>query len=335
MSITASRVNKAFLNPSLALQYAHQRVRADYITRFKATHLYERDWDVAAILDTCSYDLAASTDADYPGPLDSIYSVASITGGWMQRTFDGHGEDTVYVTGAPYSQQMLDPADFAELDEVWRYAFDDDLGTVPPRPTTDRAITHARERDPDRLIVHYMQPHFPALDYPELGSKIDPDTAGWPASIWTRLKNGEVDADVVWGAYQSNLRRVMDELSILLENVDAEHLVVTSDHGNGFGEAGIYGHPRHAYTDTVRRVPWIEVGETTDRGTHSPRGVPDERERVGRGQTERPRVRVMVPKISEWRPRVGPLTPTYTDSFLPTLAAANDSTVPETYVGRD
>lgn len=33
---------------------------------------------------------------------------------------------------------------------------------------TDRAIPVAGNRDVDRLVVHYMQPHIPFLDYPEL-----------------------------------------------------------------------------------------------------------------------------------------------------------------------
>jgi hypothetical protein len=62
------------------------------------------------------------------------------------------------------------------LDEVWRSYWDNDIGTIRPRPITDAAIDFGRKETPDRLIVHYMQPHHPFLDAPEMdrGSRIAP-----------------------------------------------------------------------------------------------------------------------------------------------------------------
>jgi len=65
------------------------------------------------------------------------------------------------VTGNTWTDRYLDATAFAALDEVWKYAWDDDLGTVPAAAVTDRAVALARERDPERLVVHYMQPHHP------------------------------------------------------------------------------------------------------------------------------------------------------------------------------
>lgn len=44
-------------------------------------------------------------------------------------------------------------------------------------------------------------------------------------------------------AYLDDLRYVLDDVEILLENIAAEHVVLSADHGEAFGECGVYGHP--------------------------------------------------------------------------------------------
>lgn len=168
-------------------------------------------------METVEWELAS--------PSNSIYSVGTYTGAWMERTFINHGEDSVYVTAAPFSDLILDSNEFAKLDEVWRYAFDEEVGTIPPRAVTDRAIKYSRQkRESQRLVVHYMQPHFPSLAHPELGSELQPDTDGWPASIWTRLENGEITEETVWEAYRSNLEFVIDEVELILTQKSSHNL---------------------------------------------------------------------------------------------------------------
>ena len=60
------------------------------------------------------------------------------------------------------------------MREVWRDAWDYDRGTVLPRAVTDAAIRAGRNQDLDRLVVHYMQPHFPCI------AGHDGDTPGGP-----------------------------------------------------------------------------------------------------------------------------------------------------------
>jgi len=263
---------KGLKNPNKAVRYVISQIvnktSASYINRHRATNIYDRDWDVAVILDACSYDLIESSNIDLPGELNSIYSVASMTGDWMERTFSHHGENTIYITPAPFSHKIKSE-DFYILDEVWKYAFDDDMGTVPPRVVTDKAISYGRQKMNKKIIVHYMQPHFPAITNPELGGKIDP-SGGWPDSIWKKLANDEISKSTVWNAYQDNLYKVMEEVNILIQNIDANKMVITADHGNAFGEYQTYGHPSGTGLSSVRRVPWINVGETRDTGKHKP-----------------------------------------------------------------
>lgn len=58
----------------------------------------------------------------------------------------------------------VDITDFKSIDKVWNYT---ERGTggggCPDRAVTDRAITVSRQKEPKRMIVHYMQPHSPYI----------------------------------------------------------------------------------------------------------------------------------------------------------------------------
>ncbi len=188
----------------------------------------------------------------------------------MKNTFTERSSDTVYITSAPFSDKVLKSSQFAILDEVWRYGFDDELGTIPPDVVTDRAIQHSRKSEYDRLVIHYMQPHFPSLANPELGEGISPyDDRKWE-TVWKRHYHGELSYDVLWDAYRSNLEIVLNQVEVLINNIEADRVAVTSDHGNALGQAGRYGHPKDALIPGVRRVPWAVIGSTSDTRTYSP-----------------------------------------------------------------
>lgn len=242
-----------------------------------ATNIYDESWDLLVVLDACRPDLLASVMSgdgyEFLSDAGIRYSPGSSSQQWLAANFASRYESemrsTAYVTGNPFSNDLLDADDFDTLAEVWRYEWDADVGTIPPRPITDRAIDVARSTNPDRLVVHYMQPHFPALADPDLGSRVDPDENEWIDPIWDRLASGELSFDRVWAAYRDNLNQVLSEVDLLLDNVDAPVAVLTADHGNGFGEAGIYGHPRLRVHRALRAVPWVWT-TAADNQTHRP-----------------------------------------------------------------
>jgi hypothetical protein len=166
------------------------------------------------------------------------------------------------------------------LEEVWREAWDNDIGTIRPRPLTDAAIRTARRDRPGRMVVHYMQPHHPFVSAPELdqGSYIaegDEYREKQSRTIWEKLSDGEFDRETIWTEYRNNLRLVLEDVALLLANVDAETAVVTSDHGNAIGEFGIYGHPGETPLSCLVDVPWYET-VARDEGTHTPEEATDE-----------------------------------------------------------
>jgi hypothetical protein len=240
---------------------------------YSGVHVLEEEWDLLVILDGCRVDTLQGVASEYdwlPDEIDSVYSIAGASRMWMERTFEGRSApDLSYITGNPHSELAFSGGEIGHLDEVWKYAWDEELGTIPPRPITDRAIAHARSgKRTDRTIVHYMQPHFPSLTHPSLGSDIDLERVGekWSGNIWDRLRRGEIAEDLVREAYQGNLRAVLDDVGLLLENVSAERAILTADHGNAFGERGYYGHGDFRVR-SVREVPWVSV-DATDSGDH-------------------------------------------------------------------
>jgi hypothetical protein len=245
----------------------------------RGTTIYERDWDVLLILDACRVDLMRSVADEYAfvGSEDNVErvgSVGSMSKEWMAKTFTDEYADevseTAYITANVFSEEMLDEDDFEALDEVWKYAWDADAGTVPPRPITDRVIRTARERDPERIIAHYVQPHHPFLSLDRFeAATFGPDSSD---TVVDALRKGKIDRERYWSAYRDNLRAVLDDVELLLSNLDAEKVVLTADHGDALGEWGVYDHPVGCLHPAVRTVPWVET-TAEDTGEYEPSDV--------------------------------------------------------------
>jgi len=256
------------------------------------TNIYEEDWDALLILDGCRVDLLSEVTEAYPflSAIETRLSVGSMSSEWLANTFRvQHSDeirDTAYVTANPFTEDVLagdeleslpkvmatpfsekwnviDESDLELLDEVWRDCWDDDLGTVPPRSVTDRAIKAGRNQEVNRLIVHYMQPHQPFLSEDDSispsvtrGAFQDESQGG---NVWESVRSGEYDLDTVWQAYRANLELVLEDVSLLLQNLDAETVIITADHGNAVGEWSVYGHPVGFLHPAVKRVPWVKT----------------------------------------------------------------------------
>jgi hypothetical protein len=253
------------------------------------TNVYEADWDVLVVLDGCRVDSLrrATSERSKYGTVDSRVSLGSTSREWLAKTFtpayESEISETAYVTANPYTSEILsasggetrspfnpanwgvvDAETFGRLEELWRDHWDDELGTVPPGVMTDRAISVARSENPERLIVHYMQPHQPFI-----GDRSRERGQTWREdSCWHALRRGETTARAVRAAFEENVELVLEDVDLLVENVTGR-VVVSADHGNAFGEWFVYGHPNGFLHPAVKTVPWAEV-RATDGGTHEP-----------------------------------------------------------------
>ncbi|MFD1515774.1 hypothetical protein [Halomarina rubra] len=259
-----SQVRRALDSPSLITQelnrVAHRRGnRWSYNER--GIDLFAEDWDNLLILDACRYDMFCERST-LPGRTESRISRGSATWEFLTANFaDRDLTDTVYVTASPmlHRNESELNAKLHAVVNVWQEdGWDDEFRTVMPE-TLGQYAKEAAEQYPDkRLIVHYLQPHYPFIG-PTGRDHFDVDTL----AIWDEKRDGKIDIPdeyFVKGTEES-LDIVLDHVSELLDDLGGR-TVVTSDHGQAFGERGlpipskVYGHPIGMYIDELVRVPW-------------------------------------------------------------------------------
>jgi len=164
-----------------------------------------------------------------------------------------------------------------------------------PHILTDRTIAVGREIEWDRLIVHYTLPHLTfiadALDWEPEESSMADLIAGPKATRQLRpeeqsygpARRGEVSTSKMRAAYRNNLELALEYVDILLENVDADTTLISADHGEGFGEYGVWGHPFGWPLAPVKTVPTVTTTATDERtyeSQHEPlKRTPTEEER--------------------------------------------------------
>ncbi|MFB6185990.1 MAG: hypothetical protein ABEI86_03880, partial [Halobacteriaceae archaeon] len=154
-------------------------------------NVYDRDWDVLIVLDTARVDAMKeiSPEFDFINEVGSIRSLGSTSSEWIAKTFveryTDEIEDTSLLSANPHVQHTLydrqfpehdkdaifaftswdtvQPEDFEYIEQPWQYVTNERYDHVLPEDMTDRAVSLYREQNPDRMIVHYMQPHRPHI----------------------------------------------------------------------------------------------------------------------------------------------------------------------------
>ncbi|RYJ08638.1 hypothetical protein ELS19_19330 [Halogeometricum borinquense] len=161
--------------------------------------------------------------------------------------------------------RVVDIDQLGGYDPVWKYMpAENPHGTTSlPSHVTDKAIHTARTKSPDRLLIHYMQPHDPFLAHAtERGELLE-----YERRPFDELRAGNVSKDTLWNAYMDNLRFVLDEIKRLLSNIDAEQVLITADHGELFGRI-LHSHAPGILHPDLRRVPWVRTTARDEETSH-------------------------------------------------------------------
>jgi hypothetical protein len=242
-------------------------------------------WDQLIILDGCRFDTFEQYNT-IQGSLEVRLSKAARTPEFLERNFSGATHrDVIYVTANPmhrvdrWCSVDLDRV-FYEVVDVWATDWDEELGTVHPETMTS-ATKHVRERFPERRVIsHFVQPHFPFIG--PLGRELahsgirgkglaeQESVEDQQKQVWQALREGDFSVDRVRAAYEENLKLALPHIKELVETSDGV-TVVTSDHGNHFGEFAwpfpirLYGHPGDFRTPELIRIPWLTVGDVESR----------------------------------------------------------------------
>lgn len=275
----------AVRNPVETIDWIIRNFTIGFSTRYQiGTPVWEKRWDVLIILDTCRIDALqeVADEYDFIETVGSIKSVGGNSSEWIASTFcstySDEIRDTAYVVrngwayrvfeeghrpGDSYgfaTWDVVDTDDLGLIDHVWKL-YESTPGSLDthryrdPRYVTDRAIQTIRANDFDRTIIHYSRPHAPyvanAMTENRELYEYEQDPFGY------LKRTGE--RELVYGAYLDDLRYVLDEVQLLLENIDAEDVVISADHGEAFGEYNLYAHGAGSLHPHVRNVPWVRT----------------------------------------------------------------------------
>ncbi len=215
----------------------------------KPTLVTDRPWDNLLVLDACRYDaFAAMWDGGTLPP--AIISPGTTTLLWIRANFvdnpaKGRMADVTVIAGNPYMSKTYfqDIAGwsypFRRSLDAWKIEWDEATMTVPPEN-----VIRAADGVEGRLLAHFYQPHSPFLAHPHV--------------TWAGITSGEVSLEKAMWAYEDNLRLVLEAALKLAERRDGR-TIITSDHGELFGEYGLYAHPHGVYVPELVTVPWVEV----------------------------------------------------------------------------
>ncbi len=246
--------------------------------------LRRADWNALIVLDACRAD---SYRRRRPRARVAL-TMGYCTRVWMPqlaRVLDG--APTLYVSANPVCERELqmnrDNPNFRWISlwrDRWERVGPHKLPTVHPRSVRDALMDYLnRFGQPERIVVHFIQPHMPyvgeaALPYADWGNcgrcefagELHKTTHPRDAVAQRRITRKDVRA-----AYEGNLDLVLPYAIDLAEQVLAGTVVVTADHGELLGEGGKYGHMAGP-VDTLMRVPW----EQWDKGGLTPAELPDQ-----------------------------------------------------------
>jgi hypothetical protein len=229
--------------------------------------VFAEDWDNLLVLDACRYDYFAE-QSTLDGSLESRTSRASATREWVHANFiDRQLHDVVYVSANPNYRKVADDigAEVHAYVDVWRddTLVGEDNTIVPPETVTEHALDAAEQYPNKRLLVHYVQPHYPFIG-PTGEEHFDPT-----ATLKEVSREYDVTSDLLAQAYRENVELALDEADRLLQSLSGK-TVVSSDHGELLGERlfpiplRAYGHPMGIYMEELVKVPWL-VHESGDR----------------------------------------------------------------------
>ncbi len=151
----------------------------------------------------------------------------------------------------------------------------------------------------DRTVLHYMQPHAPYLTRgngqklkqirkginrqgdaeesaadggvlssigdsvrPRIEKTLEGSELAMKAGLWLELdptnlwRNGTRETAMAY--YEENLDIVLEEVATLIDDLDGT-VVVTADHGEAFGEEGVWEHHIETPIPALMEVPWLEI----------------------------------------------------------------------------
>lgn len=246
-----------------------------FLFPYQGTNVMNLMWKNLIILDACRFDVFQEVN-DIKGKLYKIRSVGSSTPEWQNRTFKKKYHDIIYISANPYISEYIfkktlgfNP--FLQIIPVWDWGWNNDFLTVHPKVMNETYFgvkESLLETQKIRIILHYMQPHHPFIGKMKIKTIRTWDELRKRArgikinkrghTIWDLLREGKISIDVAKEAYKQNLSFVLNYIKNLLPHLSGT-TIITSDHGNLFGEYKLFAHPKGIYFKELIEVPLLVV----------------------------------------------------------------------------
>lgn len=233
----------------------------------EGTNIMNEDWDNLVLLDACRYDDFRDIHP-FSGRLEYRISLGQDSRQFMIGNFIGNEYyDTIYVTANPHFKNSAEDV-FYKLNFKPLDCWNEELKCVLPESVTQAALQTYQKNPNKRLIIHYMQPHFPPIGSlrNELSKKYNMEEI----QLMEAVASGKVSVNKAREAYLENLEIVLGEVETLLESLEGK-TVISSDHGEMFGEkpypiiGDLYEHYNHPKTIKLCKVPWFISDEQSNR----------------------------------------------------------------------
>lgn len=200
----------------------------------KGVYVMEEDWDNLLILDACRYDMFEELN-NILGRLEFRISRGSATNEYLRENFKSKKfYNTIYVTANPLVDYHVGNS-FYKTVSVWKDGWDEGHETVLPRTMVEYALKTEEKYPHKRLIVHFVQPHYPFIgkigdeigDHADLAMVKD-EVLGHEnpfdrATVWDLIREGTLDKGTVWEAYKENLQIVLQHAKVLVEKLNIKH----------------------------------------------------------------------------------------------------------------
>ena len=226
--------------------------------RYDQVRVIDEEWCNLIVLDACRYDLFEEEN-QLNGRLESRYSLGTHTVDWLKSNFNEKLEDIVYISGNPQVSSynlkkwtnFKNP--FYHLEKVWDYGWDEEQNTVPPEEVVEATRKLKQEYPNKRFIIHFLQPHPPFIGEGTINTTKRQNRI-LNSLDWKPILN-EFSIEEIKESYRKNLQITLKQIR-KLKDLEGK-TVITADHGEMYGEYGLYSHIPAMYTQHLMKVPWF------------------------------------------------------------------------------
>lgn len=246
------------------------------------------DWDILIVLDALRNDVDIPCLKKYHRQTVNVDSTWTLE--WLQKTWEKYYNDILYISGNPYCNSKGPISEcmrqsyrcsfsgrnhFKKVYDAWETCFNEELNTINAQKLSNLAISVGAVNKEKKMIVHFLQPHRPYVaikDEKKYKPRTKDGTNFSDEEMMNQynkvVSNGDTwffndplykaHKNILFDVYKLNIVYVAPYVLAIIKYFKNKKIIVTSDHGEAFGEDGRWQHggPSHPI---LNHVPWIVI----------------------------------------------------------------------------